>query len=204
MGKNNVMTGNWKSNSQKGASFLTDWTAAYSHDLLALHLEQSNINIASGHAPIAMRWTNAPDMFCDDEHPLRPSPTKDLEAAISETIVKLAVIDVLMKSGCEKRREATRKLQDALGLENKRANELFDNPSDMSTEQVEKLARATDSTIGDLRGVDTDAMRLRQLDRITSTLNWHYKGLKGARLNAAVEILLAATNAIEALNVKDL
>lgn len=204
MEKTALPWGNWESSSQKGASYLTDWAEAYEQEVVDLCFAQDDLNEQYGIEPAGVRWTNHPYLFRDDEHPLRPSPTKDYEAAISETIVKLAVIDVLMKSGCEKRREATRKLADALGLKNKRANELFDNPSDMNNEQVEKLARATDSTINDLRGVDTDVMRLRQLDRMTATLNRSYSSLRGARLSAAVEILRAATCAIKALNVSDM
>lgn len=190
--------GNLSGNRSKGIQKLEDIKAKAESNLIALDGYCWEEREAHGYGSI-LKWYNEPEMFTDDNHPLYPECNNGLEQEAAETIVFLCVIEALQKAGCERRQDAVKMLENALGLKNKRAGELFKHPHKMDAEQATRTELLTHSKLDDLRGINTDSMRRREVQREISRLQAEVLTLRGERLKAALEIVKAARGATCAL-----
>lgn len=149
-----------------------------------------------------LRMNNTRADFSDEDHPLLPTKHDDfldIDGSVSRLIVRLSLIRALIDSGCERRRDATKLIEDALIIGRSYASKLFNAPWEMSASQAQDMASAVGCTVDGLRGVDTDLSLSRKALRLAIDLGTDISNLEGERLWLAVGMIEGLAVAIKAL-----
>ena len=149
-----------------------------------------------------LRMNNTRADFSDEDHPLLPTKHDDfldIDGSVSRLIVRLSLIRALIDSGCERRRDATKLIEDALPVTKGHASKLFNRPWEMQKDHVQALAKVTECTIDRLRGVDTGRSLSRKALKLAIDLGADVSDLEGERLALAVGMIEGLAIAIRAL-----